>query len=327
MSFHRDPPAQLDTVGISVPIRDADTLGATHTVVHEGTPEEMHTYRRKLDGGGFMAWGKGDVAWLEASLPKRLDPDGRSNVEAVNLDQAREALTDLHREAGNVVEFDQERDGHRVELARVVRLDTVRDFDDVMSTPYLLDGLSNVQVKGRAKSRRFADGDRNRAQTLTVGPMKAWAATLYDKHEETMGKAPPGRLRFEARLRKDVLGSQWAKAHGGNVVQLVDVTEEKMQTLRRGMFERVGFDREVTAMGRLVEVVNRAELSPEERRNLWAFLTLGPAGGDLGFSRPTERKYRRMAEDLGVVLADWKAPDVTIALDYDRGREVTRVAA
>jgi hypothetical protein len=320
----------LDTVGISVPVADYDPTGCTVSIRKAGTAEETRTFRRKLDRGGFAAWGIGDVVWLEASLPKR---KGDDNIEAVSTSEAWELLADMHEEASSFIEYDQARDGQRFETSKVVRLDLVRDFDGVQSPGFILDGLAQVPVTGRSKRRRFADGERNRAQTLTVGPMKAWAATLYDKHEETLGKAhvaPEGRVRFETRLRSDVLTSVWARDNGGQVRQVMDLEDVKLEQLRRGMFERVGFDREVQAMGRLAEVVLAAEdLTAAERRGLWAYLTLAPYGGDLGYSRMTERKYRRLAEDLGVVMIDprTEGPNVTVQLDYDQGREVTRVAA
>jgi hypothetical protein len=321
--------AGLDTVGISVPVKDYDPTGCTVSIRKAGTPEETRTFRRKLDGGGFAAWGIGDVVWLEASLPKR---KGEGNVEPVDTDEAVELLAEIHEEASSFIEYDQARDGHRFEFAKVVRLDLVRDFDEVKSPGFILDGLAQVPVQGRSKRRRFADAERNRAQTLTVGPMKAWAATLYDKHEETAGtrwEAPEGRVRFETRMRSDLLTSVWAKSHGGHVRQVMDLEQEKLEQLRRGMFRRVGFDREVQAMGRLVEVVNGADLSDTERRNLWSYLTGGPYGLDLGFARGSERKYRRMAEALGVVMVDplTEGPNVTVQLDYDQGVEVCRVAA
>lgn len=324
------PRAGLDTVGLSVPVKDFDTTGATVTISKAGTPDEFRTFRRKLDGGGFAAWGLGTTAWVEASLPKRVGPD---NIEALDVKQSWEAIAHLHEEASAFLEFDKSRNGHLFEYSKVVRADLVRDFDGVQSPGFILDGLAQVPVMGRAKRRRFADGDRNRAQTLTVGPKSAWAATLYDKHEETLGsehEAPEGRVRFETRMRSDVLTSEWAKANGGHVLQVMDLEEEKLQRLRRGMFERVGFDREVQAMGRLAEIVLAAEeLTDAERRGLWAYLTLSPYGGDLGYSRMTERKYRRMAEELGVVMMDprTEGPNVSVQLDFDRGREVTRVAA
>ena len=327
--YRRSPAVGVDTVGISVPIVDADEVGATVSVVHSGTSDEKRTYRRKLPGGGFIAWGLGHTVWAEASLPKRA---GEDNIEAVGTEEAWELISDLHDEVGGYVEFDRGKRGHRFEYSAVKRSDLVRDFDGVRSVPTMLDGLANVAVKGRAKQRRFADGERNRAQTLSVGPKTAWLSTLYDKHEETLGQAveaPEGRVRFEARMRSDVLTGQWARGHGGAVRQVMDLEEERLGAMCRAMFERVGFDREVQPMGnRLAEVLNEAELTPRERRELFAFVAGGPMGLDLGYGRPAQLKYRRLAEDLGVVMLarEYDGPAQTIALDYDRGREVCRVA-
>ena len=328
-------PARIDTVGLSVPIVDADPVGATVTVVKADTPDEQRLYRRKLDGGGFVAWGMGASAWVEASLPKRLRGH---NLEGVTANEAWEALAGLYDEACQFVEVvgdtpdeirlpDGPRSG-RFEEAKIVRLDVVRDFSGVASAPWLLDGLANVPVTGRARQRRYADAERNRAETLTVGPKAAWAATLYDKAAETAGsdfEADEGSLRFETRLRSDILSGQWARKRGGSVRAVMDLQEDKVQSFGAAMFERVGFDREVEALGRLAEVVFGSDLSATERRNLWAYMTAGIHGADIGLHRNSERKYRRLAEDLGVVLATGGS-GATVRLDYASGSELTVVA-
>jgi hypothetical protein len=228
------------------------------------------------------------------------------------------------------VEWDRFRGAQSVEAVAVKRLDLVRDFDGVRSVPSILNGLANVAVKGRTTQRRFADGDRNRAQTLTVGPKAAWRSTLYDKHAETQGLAPEGRVRFEARMRSEVLTGQWARECGGVVRHVVDLHESKLEQLRRGMFERVGFDREVQPMGnRLAEMVGEAGLKPQEQAMLWTYLTALPHGLALGLSRPSERKYRRLAEDLGLVMTGFATagPRVSVRLDYFTGTEVCQIAA
>lgn len=337
-------PARVDTVALSIPMVDADHTGATVSIVKAGTPDEQRTYRRKLDRGGFVAWGRGSTAWVEASLPKR---GGLDNLEGVTVDEAWERIADLYDDAARFVEFrkagqpsvplshgmsDVRGRAGTFEEAKVVRLDLVRDFDGVEQAPFILDGLAGVPVAGRSKVRRYADAERQQAQTLTVGPKAAWRATLYDKHAETLGQpveAPEGRLRYEVRMRTDLLTGKWAQAHGGGVAQVLDLEGERLARLARGMFERVGFDREVDALGRLADVVFSHEaLSPAERRNLWCYLTAPQHGGRMGFSVPTERKYRRQAEALGLVLAPvGSAPtSVRVRLDYDSGTEVTEAA-
>lgn len=306
----------------------ADCPGPCGGGCHDpGTPEEQREFRRALAGGGFMAWGRGSSVWIEASLPKRAGDD---NVTAVGLEKAKDLLIDLHNEAGRFVEWDSLRGAANVEAAAVKRLDLVRDFRDVVSLPALLDGLANVSVPGRTGQRRFADGDRNEAQTLSIGPRTAWQATLYDKHAETGGLAPEGQLRFEARLRSDILTGQWARDRQAVVRQVVDLEEGKLERLRRGIFQRVGFDREVHPMGhRLAEIVNSANLSAQVQAGLWTYVT-GPCFGlSFDVSRPTERKYRRMAEELGVVVAGrtHEASIVTVRRGYERGTEERAVAA
>lgn len=329
------PAAALDTVGIAFAIEpDFDRIGCTHTVVNEGTPEEQHRFNRKLEGGGFIGTGIGGMCWAEASLPKRVDG---SNWQAVELDQAVEVLRELYGEACRYVSPEPARDGHRFEASKVVRLDLVRDFDQVRSMGFVLDGLAGVPQRGGWKVARHADPERGRAETLAVGP-KSWRCTLYDKHAEQEA-APEGRLRFEARLHAEQLRSVGAREHGGTVRVVGDLAEEKLSALRRWKFDQVGFGREVVAVGRVQEVVfqpveagskrDRNGLSKAEQRALWAYLTAGARGVDIGMSHATESKYRRIAADLGITLAAPELLDegrITLSLDYDRGCEVLRAA-
>ena len=176
-SHHLPKEARYDTVGIAFPItEDFDTEGTSVSISRFGTADESYKYNRKLEGGGFLGTGVGGMAWAEASLPKRAS---ESNVDGVTTPELHELLVELHREACAFVEPDRSRDGHRVDMAKVVRLDLVRDFHGVRSAPYLLDGLSMVPQGGRAKVSRHPDPDYRRAETLSVG-CGGWRATLYD---------------------------------------------------------------------------------------------------------------------------------------------------
>lgn len=328
--------AGIDTVGVSFPIRDADTVGATASIVAMGTPEERHTYRRALPGGGFLAWGIGDHAWVEASLPKRVNED---NVEALPADQAVEAIRDMYAEALNYVEAyngdhvysmgtnDQPRLVPRSwQTATVKRLDLVRDFDGVTAIDSLLNGLATVKQDGRSKVRRFADPERGRAETLRVGP-KSWAATLYDKHAETK-LAAPGRLRFEARLRSRQLRSADAQKIRSTIAHVSDISTERVQTMTSRMFERVGFDREVAGTAQLAAAINDCDdLSPRVKRELVGYLAGRAMGIELEFSSNTERKYRKLAQRLGLVLTDdCLAESFTARLDFESGTQVLTAA-
>jgi hypothetical protein len=267
-----------------------------------------------------VALGIGGKAWVEASLPKRAGDD---NIEGLVVGAALEVLESAWIEAQGFCEADRGGGGHRFELAGLVRLDPVRDFEGVGHIGSLLDGLAVVPGRdARHKVRRFADGERNRAESLRVGP-KAWGGQLYDKWAETGGRCDEGRLRYEARMHREQLISEWAKKEGVVMRQVADITTEKVERLTRRTFERVGFDREVSGVADAGQRVKQIEGTESFKAGLWAFLTLPGYGA--GVSRKTAQKYRQAAQELGLVVGqvlDADEPAVTARLDYDSGTEV-----
>lgn len=314
----------MDTVGIAFPVHpDFEKVGATVTVANFGTTDQDVRYRRKLDGGGFLGLGVASKAWLEASLPKR---QGDDNVTALDVPDALETLQEAYWEA---LKYCEPHEHHRFEDSKVVRLDGVRDFDGVHHVGPLLDGLATVRRDDkRWKVRRFADAERAMAETVRVGP-RAWGGTLYDKHKESPEYAAPGRLRFEARLHHDQLTSVFARNNGGHIRTVCDITSEKVGTLTSAMFSRCAFDREVSAMASLAETITTYDgISERERAALWAYLTMPGFAGHLAPN--TERKYRRIAKQLGVASVG-NLQEVgtlyTMRLDYDTATEVIERAA
>jgi hypothetical protein len=301
-----------------------EVKGSTAQVFGFGTAGESWRYRQALPGGGFLALGMGGKAWVEASLPKRT---GDENIEALPVGQALEVMRAACEEAGAFCNPDRGRKGHRFEEAKVIRLDPVRDFDGVLHVGSLMDGLAGIPRGPREKVRRWSDSERNQAESLRVGP-KAWGSLLYDKHRETDGKAPEGRVRFEARLHADQLTGAWARDLGAIMRCVGDVTEEKVRAIRLGAFERVGFEREVAAMTMVSDAVFSCEdVSARERALLWAYLTAPGFAATL--HRDTERKYRRIAKGLGVTPGEAleEAHKFTARLDFDAGTEVLRAVA
>jgi hypothetical protein len=275
-----------------------------------------------LPGGGFVALGKGGRAWCEASA-KRADPGGE-NIVALRVSALLESAREMYEEAQGWC--DPKGDGKRFELSDIVRLDGVRDFDGVHHVGELCDGLAVVPRDVRHKVRRFADPQRNRAESVRVGP-KAWGGTIYDKHAETDGAAPVGRVRYEVRTHGVQLASQWAKEQGCAMRQVGDVTDEKVARLTRGTFDRLRFGQEVTGRASVAAAVFGCEwLTAMERNQLWAFLTA--PGVSSSMSKPTRLKYRAVSARLGVSMCDAveEAAPVLVRLDYDQGTEVLRVA-
>lgn len=320
-------PARLDTVGIAVPCDDFDRVGCTETIENRHTPNERHTYRRTLAGGGFVGTGVGHAAWIEASLPKRATEDRRNDV-ALEVGDALDVLHGLYVEASQFLDIPR---GHAFDESRIVRLDLVRDFHDVDCQTELLDGLAAIDQPGRSKVRRFADPSANRAETLRVGP-RAWGCTLYDKHTESRGQAPQGQIRFEARLHRSQLTSAFARANGGHFASVADVIRcgrldgtadggASLARAQRAWFERVGFDRSISARWDIVRVMRAADLTNAQAAGLWAYLTL--EGWHQTASKNTRAKYRAIADTLGLVpvFEGGSSPELhrSIRLDYDSG--------
>jgi hypothetical protein len=322
----------VDTVGIAFPVSGGDDYGATLTVSAAHCDEEAVTFGRQLPGGGFLRWGLGGTAWAEASLPKRV---GSDNVEGIPCEAFGELVADLHREACEYVQpcdgfikFSgsgrKAVDGTDYRQAVIKRLDLVRDFDGVAIGP-VLDGLARVRPGGRVKQRRYADGDNGAAETLRVGVKSAWSCVLYDKHAETGGLAPKGRLRFETRLREAFLTGR----HGSDLaarpihqVESFDQPDSSMvgERLVRDRFAAVGFDRAVVGTDALADALERSGFSPRRKQGLLAYLMALELGIDLGFHRNTIRGYRRDAEALGIVPGS-VAPDIRLRLDLDSGTQ------
>lgn len=320
------PQAAVDTFGFSFAVDECNYEGGQVSFLGYQSPDEVMSCRQALPGGGFVAFsdarkGNGYVrAWVEASMPKRVQED---NVEALGVEEALEAGREAYREAQFFV---RPVIGQHYEKAGIVRIDGVRDFDGVASVNELLNGLAAAPRLSRLKVRRFQDAARNAAESLRVGP-KAWNGQLYDKHAETKGEAAEGRLRSEFRMHRDQLESQRARKDGFMMRHVCDITEEKVQRMTRSTFSLCAFDREVVGKASMSEKVFGCEwLSTKEQTGLWAYLTAPTYSAR--FSRNTARKYRQLAERLGVTMAaaEEEMPDVRVSLDFDSGTEVVRVA-
>ncbi len=305
----------VDTVGVAFPIEE---LACREVVA------SLPGRRLALAGGGFVAVGVGDSAWVEASLPKRVNGE---NVSAMPVAEMAGVVRDMVEEACEVVVPGAPRtvvgsDGVSrevsVENPRVVRLDLVRDFAlvDEALLPVLLSGLALVPRGGAVKTRLFADGRSGRAETLRVGP-GSWAATLYDKHRETGGLAPQGALRSEFRLRGRQLSSARAASLDAVVVALSDVDEAKGERLRRGWFELVGFGSWVGGRRDVWGALASSGLSDREKLSFVGWLSARQEGVGLAVCSKTDRKYRTVLAALE--LGDGASRRVR--LNYDLGCE------
>lgn len=321
----------VDTIGLSFPVTDVDLSVSEGSPVREqrvrdldpeGREVTVTRWSRSLPGGGFMAWGVSDRVWIEASAPKRLDPDA---IDPLAAAEAVAAAEDLVLEVcSRWVKPLSAEDARR---PRINRLDGVRDFAGCANAGQLLSGLAAVRRDKRHAVRVWQDGSRSGAWTLKTGP-KAWEAYCYDKHTESGGRAPQGRMRFETRGRRDLLTSVWAEEQGAMIMSLDEVTEGSVEKLTRGMFERARFDEQVAGLPQVTAAIMAHEgLSGPEQTACLGYALQRASGIASPLHRHTQRKYDRVLRDLGITPEGTDlSGSYTARLDYDRGQLVTEAA-
>lgn len=318
-----DPPEAVDHLAVTWRCEGLDTKGWAARIPNWGESlfDQQVTYSRELEGGGHAFAGIGGVVRWEGSLPKRA---GGDNVEGLRLLPALDVARGVYDELQEL--------GHMTapfEEGTVTRLDLVRDFDDVDQFELWSAGVQSVRHDKRVHQFRHRSNEFGRALTVGASARSAWSGYCYDKHAETRGVAPEGRVRFEARLRKDVLRGKWAIENGGAILEVRDMTVEKLQGLRRATFRRVGFDREVLSMRAVAEKVASVDgLSSREKMAFLGYVWSGAAGIEL-CSRNTSTKYEKVCRDLGVAVPRELLTEdsaVGVSLDYDSGLQVVRAA-
>jgi hypothetical protein len=317
------PPEGIDHLAVTWKADEVDTRGWKATVPNWGESvfDQDVTYSRELEGGGHVFAGIGGVVRWEGSLPKRA---GGENVDALRLVPALTVARGVYDELAEVAELSVP-----FEEGTVTRIDLVRDFDDVDQFELWSAGVQAVRHDRRVRTFRHASHEFKKALTVGASARTSWSGYCYDKHAESEGRAPEGRVRFEARLRKGSLRSEWAVKNGGKVVEVRDLTVEKLEGLRRATFRRVGFDREVLSMRGVAERVLQVEgLSDRQRMGFLGYVWGQAAGVEL-CSRTTAWRYEKLASELGVAVPRELLTEdaaVAVSLDYDSGRQVVRAA-
>lgn len=293
----------IDTIRVVViTLGTRDTAGSVPWVRGRGL---------RLPGGGF-AFPFGIDLFVEASLPKR---QTGTNLNPLDVADLLDAVDDLLKEVHHY--FDISIGPKAVRLARVNRLDLVRDFQGVQSPTSVMDYLATAPRSKTLRTARYG-ASSGRTTSLVVGPRKAWHGMLYDKQVESGGLAPAGHLRFEVLLRSDRLEQNWAVKNGGKVKVVGDITETKAEGLARAAFCAVGFD---TAFSNEQDLVTGVWKAPElcsdrERAMLCGLLLAESRGQVVDVDRKTRRRYLDVALANGLAL-----PVASVAgrLDWDTG--------
>lgn len=332
------PEAEVDTIRLRGRVKDADSIERCSNLHSarlfvEATGEVGH---RLVAGSDVLRSGARvgvDVrhdgvpeAWFEFSAPK---VGTGSNVVPLPLPAGLEVAREVYDEAGDLVDWVEP-----FENLRVLRVDVDNDFEEVSQQDALLGALARVKAPYSPKTRLYPDAEKSGATTLTRGPAARWLATLYSKEGEARHRlryAKPehkeaarveverakGRLRYEARLRPEVMGR--------NLRLVRDLDGESLARLARGYFDRVGYGLEVSGMQRAVAVVMGAEdLRLDARMSLIGWLFLNAHNMAPEVHRNSERKYRARSRALGVGAAELLelAADESVRLDYDTRRMV-----
>jgi hypothetical protein len=313
-----EPELAVDTIRLRGRVRDADAVrvmgSATIRQTTDPATGEMRTEAvagidtlrsgarvgmDKLNAGGWEAW-------IEYSAPKIATG---SNVIALPLREAIEVSEQVYAEAGEVVTWME-----HFEHMRVQRIDPDRDFEGVEHQVPLLTGLSKLRAAYNPKTRLFPDPTKAGAMTLTRGPATRWQSTLYSKEGEAAHRlryAQPehrdqlardletakGRLRFEARLRSDVLAP-------AGIRTIADLTVEKLAGQRRKYFNRVGYGMEVAGMQVAVAKVAGSGLTVPQQVAVLGYMLLESQGVGVDVGRTTTWTTAvRLDYDTGTTIA------------------------
>lgn len=300
---------------MSFPVEDFErdpTVWHSVKLSNPGMDSQRFTYSSSVDGVFIGVqqvpdssvshwWGK-----LEANPSRLIDPEGWGLATADQLPGTLQGMVIAAAEhliaSVPVSDFS------------VKRLDVAVDFRTEHPSE-LVRGLGPVHRPWARRNLVHFDPSRSGAETLMVGS-GAGLARLYDKWQESKGKAPEGTLRFEVEARKN-----WCRQYGG-IDQVGDVTAEALRLLAEDRWKWSAMGSELSGTEQVIEKVMRSGLSPTVQRGLIGHLLMESHGCAYPLAKSTAAKYRKIRKELGLVL-DEHAEKLTMRLDWESGREVT----
>lgn len=301
-SADKGPRVELDTVGMSFRVAPFG--------MRIGKP-----YR--LPCGAHIVW-HGTYGRVEGSVAVAVSG---TNVRALPLVDAVEVLRWFLEEAIDFCGVNRS-ELPKFEDTPVCRLDLVRDFHSVTSPAAMLVALSRLPQKGRVTTKVWNNRMTGQPQSLRIGNISG-SAKLYDKCLESNGVAEPGHLRFEAEMRSALLTSVWARRNGGVVRTVEHLSEVGLGQLRRAMFRRVGFDREVANVRVFADAVASSGLSYQDMKGI-----LGRVWLPQFTSGPTRKRYDDLMKAHNIPsITDDPSVERPWSLSYDAGTEVVREPA
>jgi hypothetical protein len=311
------PPLGVDRLSLSFGLVDFErdaTAWTTVTARNPGTPHERMTYGTSVDGvfvgvqehpGHPGVW----IGKVEANPSRVLDPDG---WHALPVRRLRAAVEAMGKRVGQLVQLSDP-----ISESRVKRIDVARDFqtDDPAG---IVRGLGPVHRPWSRRNLVHFDPARGGAQTLMVGSASG-VVRLYDKAAETNGAAPPGTLRWELEARSD-----WAKKYG-LIERLGDITQDNVRSLAEDRWRWSAMDRELSGQEQIVSKVMRLDVSPTVKERLIGRLVMEQMGSSYPMGNSTASKYRRLVREMGIALDPDAAGGAITHLDWETGKQLTKV--
>jgi hypothetical protein len=251
----------------------------------------------------------GGRAAVEVSAPKRAFG---TNVDAMPFLDAVSVLRGAVREAGEFVEVP----AVGTDL-RLVRVDVVRDFQQVRGWASHAGALQRVVQAPRATVRSFRDAAKGGAWTLGVGN-GSWRANTYDKFAESLDENAYGQVRYEFRA-----GSRICREARCSVAEPGSIGHVALSR-----FHSSGIGAKVAAdMSDVTDRILAAGLSPATTATLLGYVVARGEGVSFGWSEHSERKYLRLMQEIGVVYIRSERSEVSNRLDWDSARMLSEVAA
>jgi hypothetical protein len=270
-------------------------------------------------------------AYVEASLPKR---EYGHNWTPLPIRDLYGALTGLMVDLSRVAPIDT--DELDIMRLRVNRLDVPRDFDNVEDIGNVLLSLACAPRAGRVHTHLHRRGASSHFQTLEVGN-GSWGDRIYDKHEESRGQAPAGRMRNETQYRPARFRTAWCRQNGGAIHVVGDISEQKCWALTTATFMDVGFNQVICERDvALRRVLDLPGMDPTEKARVWLLLCADAAGEDTDMPVTVVRDYRRLLRSMGICLSkemtgrtrrlDWMTGTMLDMTSTDRTTTVRELA-
>ena len=263
---------------------------------------------------------------IELSVPKLLNGH---NATSVSLQEAMQVVRDLHRHADRMVGWLCNADD-----LRVTRVDVVRDFADVPDAGLLLTMLAFVPVQRMSRRSAYMDA-RGQTQCLYRGNLDRFLTRVYRKdvqmrgqarhapepersHVQAMAEQYDGTVRYEAEIKGKALREQSIGTVGA-------MAEQPLAKMSRSYFDRAALGTAVGGRSKIAEaaLLLQATNRYRELAGVIALLVAEAHHQPPPMSPGTTRKYRNIADSLGLTAADFMFPDgVRMRLDYEQGKAV-----